>query len=254
MALSAQRIPRPVGLDMIDCTIPSGEGVIYANAELMAIPSTVSGLIANTYGKATKGQANPAYFPLGTAEFADYESVDATSAAKKVTVHLHRHVEAYWMVNDSVAAVTVVFGLCYLKDDNTVSADGAGRALAGRVWKIDSTLGVLVERLPGPTGLELNAPNVDIAWTANAWTPAAIESKSIYTCPTTAAASTITLPAADPVGTECYVYFDGTENGHNVAIVSETGTVTLATQTASTEGCAHAVKVSATAWSLVQLA
>lgn len=67
-----------------------------------------------------------------------------------VIVQLFRELEANWFTNasggDAVAAANLG-GLCYLRDDQTVGVDDDTNTLsvAGRVWKIDTAKGVLVE-------------------------------------------------------------------------------------------------------------
>jgi len=51
----------------------------------------------------------------------------------------------------------------------------------------------------------------------------------IYDIPTTAAASTVTLPAAAAEGTILYFVADGTKNGHTVQYRDATGPVNLTT-------------------------
>jgi hypothetical protein len=106
----------------------------------LACFDTSTGLVA-------KGFASTTLIPIGT--FAD----DSAAAANKtVVVELFRELEAIWMVNagggDAVAAANIG-GLAYIRDDNTVGVDDDTNTLSvmGRVWKIDTVKGVLVEPL-----------------------------------------------------------------------------------------------------------
>lgn len=77
------------------------------------------------------------------------ETVDNTggaAGAKKVEVLFHRHFECLKLANDATTPVTEadIGQLCFIKDNNTVSMDGAGRSVGGTVWGFDEGL-VLVE-------------------------------------------------------------------------------------------------------------
>lgn len=65
----------------------------------------------------------------------------------KARVKLFKEIRAARFLNDTGTAVTAAqrLQLCYLKDGATVSGDSTGRSVAGRVWDVSSTLGVLVE-------------------------------------------------------------------------------------------------------------
>jgi hypothetical protein len=55
--------------------------------------------------------------------------------------------ELHWWDNASGgAAVTGLFSLCYMLDDHTVTNASSGNSVAGRVWAIDTTKGVLVQK------------------------------------------------------------------------------------------------------------
>ena len=96
-------------------------------------------------GLVAKGFASTTLIPIGTyAE--DREAV----ASGTVLVNLFREINAVWMPNagggDAVVAADLG-GLAYLADDNTVQNNDATNTLSvfGRIWKLDSTKGVLVE-------------------------------------------------------------------------------------------------------------
>lgn len=185
-------------------------------------------------GKCEPGHdAETDLFAIGTFD----ETVDATSAAKLVNVNLGREVLAEWVVNGTAGdaiAITDVGNLCYFMDDQTVSKVATNRSVAGRIWDFSSTRGVLVERLQAvPTPSSTLASLVTVA--ANA--PAFVSNDSVvgnnpnsgtsFDIPTTAAASTVTLPATATEGTLIYFFADGTKNAHTVQYRDATGPVNL---------------------------
>jgi hypothetical protein len=98
-------------------------------------------------GLATKGVASTTLIPIGT-----YAEDRAAVAGGTVLIILFRELNAIWMVNAAGGeAVTAsqLGGLAYLRDDNTVGVDDDTNTLSvlGRVWRIDSVRGVLVEPL-----------------------------------------------------------------------------------------------------------
>jgi hypothetical protein len=96
-------------------------------------------------GKLIVAQASTTYMPVG------YAAEEKTLAADgNLLVRLYKEVEAYWMANSSGADEVLaasVGSLCYFVDDQTVADNDATNTLsvAGRVWAVDSTQGVLVE-------------------------------------------------------------------------------------------------------------
>lgn len=85
-------------------------------------------------------------------------------------------------------------------------------------------------------------------FTAGDWAPATVQHDAVYAVPTTAANSTITLPAAAPDGTRVYFVADGTNNGHTVQYRDATGPANLtAAATASKRHMCTAIKEGA-AW------
>lgn len=163
---------------------------------------------------------------------AAHETVDAASADKELEIDLDREFFGRWWANSAVSAVVAadVGRLAYFEDDQTVCADGlAGQAVAGRIWGVSSTRGVLIEQLdvsPGGApflgGMPAFAANDGIVpnWPAHG---------AVYDIPTTAAASTVTLPAAAQEGTVIRFCADGTKNGHTVQYRDATGPVNLTT-------------------------
>jgi hypothetical protein len=185
--------------------------------------------VFNTAGKVVPATSSPLVVCAGI--FA--ENMDATSADKQVSVDLETEVVAEWFANatstDAVAA-TDIGKLGFMMDDQTVTITPADRAIAGRIWKVDSVRGVLVEKLLRIRNEQLLTP-ADAVYTANDWAPTAaqIVHDAVYDVPATGAASTITLPAASPDGTRVYFAADGTKNGHTVTYRDATGPVSLTT-------------------------
>lgn len=176
-------------------------------------------------GKVVPGTTGTGLLKIGV--FA--ETVDATSASLPVQVDLINEFTVEWFANDTTTAVTSanIGGMAYMLDDQTVTGSATGNSIAGRVWAVDSVKGVAVEKTASSDKL---APNgATLSYTTNNAAPAAIASGSIYDVPTTAAASTITLPAAAPDGTVAYFAADGVKNGHTIQYVDATGSTNLTT-------------------------
>jgi len=136
-----------------------------------------------------------------------------------------------WFINETAGnavLATDVGKLCYHPDDQTVAITPLGKVLAGRVWKVDATKGVAVQKLDAATDVVAPTP-VAAAYVANDYAPAAIINGAIYDVPTTAAVSTVTLPTAAADGTVAYFQADGTKNGHTVQYRDGAGSVLLTT-------------------------
>jgi hypothetical protein len=76
------------------------------------------------------------------------ESLDnsANTASANVLVKLDKELVAQWYDNATGAAAVVgLFTNAYILDDHTVQVTAGGNSIAGRVWAIDATKGVLVE-------------------------------------------------------------------------------------------------------------
>ena len=101
----------------------------------LACIDTASGLLAI-------GAVATTLRPIGYFE----ESVTGDGTTK-VRVRLFDEIRVHWFDNDGATAVVAadVGGLCYILDDTTVSGDGTGRSVAGRVWAVSSQHGVAVE-------------------------------------------------------------------------------------------------------------
>jgi len=213
-ALTRGRISEPT------FSLKSGE-VVYKGA-----------LIAFELGTAYVVEATGASDELviGTA----IEAVDASAAAKPIAVRLEREVNTVFFKNGSSIATANQGQLCYVTDDQTVSLtpNAGGVSVAGRIWSVDSTLGVEVELLqPLTQGGALLAQSSLPAHVSNdvILTTALAISGSLFDIATTAANSTVTLPATATEGTVLYFVADGTKNGHTVQYRDATGPVNLTT-------------------------
>lgn len=180
----------------------------------------------NTSGKVVPATSVAGLLPIGV--FA--ETVDATAADAPVQVDLEREVVLEYFANatagDAIAA-TDIGSMAYMFDDQTVCITPAGRSVAGRIWDVDALKGIGIEKNDAARRV-LSQPAVG-AYTANDYAPASIETDAVYDVPTTAAASTITLPAASPDGTRATFCADGTKNGHTVQYRDATGPTNLTT-------------------------
>jgi hypothetical protein len=137
----------------------------------------------------------------------------------------------YLFINDSGTAVaaTDIGKICYVLDDQTVTMAVTGKGIAGRVWAVSASEGVLVEPLDVLTpnrsaGITLGYVTNDCVLTA-----AQAQDGNVFDVPTTAAASTITLPVTGvPDGTTLTFVADGTKNGHTVQYRFGTTNITAA--------------------------
>lgn len=76
------------------------------------------------------------------------ESVDNTGGAAGallVNVELDREVTGQFFANDGTVTAAAIGTDVYMADDHTVSTTATGASKAGRVWMVDSQLGVAVE-------------------------------------------------------------------------------------------------------------
>jgi hypothetical protein len=127
----------------------------------------------------------------------------------------------------------------YLADDQTVTLVTTGRPF-GRVWAVESVRGVAVEVFGAPATPTL-LEGATLAFTAGDCAIADYPvSGTVYDIPTTAANSTVSLPANTREGTELVFAADGTKNGHTVTYRDVT-TVISAALTASKRHQARAV-------------
>jgi hypothetical protein len=183
-----------------------------------------------TLGKVVPARLGFDLFPIGKFN----ETVDATAAELPVNVNLGTEVEVEWWANSGGSITAAMVGqICYLLDDQTVQASPNGASAAGRIWAVDAIKGVAVQKLGGSStaGGGGAAPLGTLpAYTSNnSNVPTSPDSGLIFDVPTTAAASTITLPATAAEGCILRFVADGTKNGHTVTYRDATGTVALTT-------------------------
>lgn len=118
------------------------------NLPLAAVSVFLGGMacIDVSTGYCTKGAAANANL-VRIGNFAN--TVDNSGGAAgdlQVSVVLDKEIVADWYANATGgAAVSALFGSCYILDDQTVTNSSSGNSVAGRVWAVDSTYGVLVE-------------------------------------------------------------------------------------------------------------
>jgi hypothetical protein len=206
-----------------DFTLTSGK-IGYKNA-IAAIKLTT--------GQLVPGAAGTDLFVIG--KFA--RTVDASAAAKSVSVNLGRELEVEWFGNGTgVIAATDVGSLCYVQDDQTVTITPTGNSIAGRIWAVDSVKGVAVEKLQAVPAANASLDGLGLlettlaAFSSNSINLGATpDSGAIYDVPTTGAASMITLPATAVEGTSLVFVADGTKNGHTVQYRDATGPVNITT-------------------------
>jgi hypothetical protein len=183
-------------------------------------------------GKVEPAHAELDLFLIGTFD----EDIDATSAEALVNVNLGMEIEVEWLENDGSVLVSQVGNLCYALDDQTVSINGAGKSVSGRVWAVESQ-GVAVQHLPTLGGSAVDAPagSNTPTYAAPAYVsneliiPASAPSGVLIGIPATTGASTVTLPAAPDDGDAVTFFADGIANGHTVQYRDATGPVLLTT-------------------------
>jgi hypothetical protein len=82
-------------------------------------------------------------------QFFESNNNSASTATSYVNVELAREIDCFWYDNATGGGAVVaanLFSNVYVQDDHTVSTSaGAASIIAGRVWHIDSSLGVLVQ-------------------------------------------------------------------------------------------------------------
>lgn len=180
----------------------------------------------NSSGKVVPASSVAGLIPIGV--FA--ETVDATSADAPIQVDLEREITVEYFQNATAGdacALTDVGSIAYMFDDQTVAITAAGRSPAGRIWDVDPIRGVGIEK--SDAARRLASQPAAGAFAANDYAPTSIENDAVYAIPATAAASTVTLPAAAPDGTRAWFAADGTANAHTVQYRDATGPTNLTT-------------------------
>lgn len=99
-------------------------------------------------GEATNGAVSTTLRPIGYWD----ESITGDGTAE-VRVRLFDHLRLHWWDNDTGTAVDAadIGSLCFILDETTVSADSTSRSVAGRVYAINATNGVLVDMVQDDT-------------------------------------------------------------------------------------------------------
>ena len=156
--------------------------------------------------------------------------VDASSAAKNCSVSLFDEINGQYFVNGASIVAADAGRLAYLDDDQTVVLTPSGATLLGTILKVDSVRGVLV----APVSINARAseqlvPGATLAFAAvDIVIPDYPRSGVVYAVPTSAANSTISLPAAAYPGTRLVFVADGTANGHTVTYRDVTTAISAA--------------------------
>jgi hypothetical protein len=131
MALTKRRAVRPT--KFINVELPGTAQQVYQGG--LACWDTSTNLVA-------KGAASTTMVPIGT--FAEDKLV---ASGGTVLIDLFDEVCATWMKNSAANACDVVGVYCYIEDDDTVrkTDNSNANSVAGRIWKIDASKGVLVQ-------------------------------------------------------------------------------------------------------------
>lgn len=180
-------------------------------------------------GGSAKGKVTDVPSPLTCYLGVCWRTVDATSADKQVTVRLDLEMQGLeWLENGDTIVAADVGKPAYAQDDQTVFKAATAGAHIGRIMAVSSTLGVLVQKFNAkmPRGVGVLA-----AFAAGVTAPAVVQDGAVYDVPTTAANSTIDLPAATdyPDGHHAYFIADGTKNAHTLTFRDVTTAISAAT-------------------------
>jgi hypothetical protein len=204
-ALAADRATKRAGnqAKVINLRVQLGTDIVYAGGMVGRLST----------GLCVAGAATAGMRIVGVA----CETVDNSAGASGVYADIMRG--AFWFANsESTDAILDddVGEKCYVVDDNVVAKlPTASRPVAGRVVAVDSTLGVLVE-ICGDEDRDL-AGTLPAQVSNDFILPvASIIPGAVYDVGTTAANSTVTLPASAAENVTIYFVADGTKNGHTV--------------------------------------
>lgn len=136
-ALADKRFQRPFKFSGIE--MAGKVETVYQGGR--ACLDTSTGLVAKAFASTT-------LVPLGV-----FTENQTTTSGQTVHVTLDREITARWYANslttDAIGASEILKDV-YLVDDQTVAktSGSSSRSIAGRVWKVDATRGVLVETQP----------------------------------------------------------------------------------------------------------
>jgi hypothetical protein len=136
-ALADKRFQRPFKFSGIE--LPGKVEQVYQGGR--ACVDTSTGLVAKAFISTT-------LIPIGV-----FTENQLTTSGQNVHITLDREVVARWYANSASADLITTADLMkdvYIVDDQTVAktSNSSTRSVAGRVWKIDSVKGVLVESRP----------------------------------------------------------------------------------------------------------
>lgn len=156
--------------------------------------------------------------------------VSAVGADKPVNILLGSEIHLTYFTAAAGITSTDVGKLCYFDDDQTVTTAAGARTLAGRILHVKQTAtqpydlySVGVDTSVARCAASRPLVGAPLLFVSNAATPADVVHGAVHDVPTTAAASTITLPAAALDGTIAYFSADGVSNGHTVQYRDATG-------------------------------
>jgi hypothetical protein len=85
---------------------------------------------------------------INIGQFAESNNNSASTLSSYVNVELAREIDCFWYDNATGGAAVVasnLFSNVYIQDDHTVTTTTGAGIVAGRVWQIDSSLGVLIQ-------------------------------------------------------------------------------------------------------------
>jgi len=108
--------------------------------------SALTGSTPGTSGQVWPAQNSSGHIVIG--QFAQNVDNSTSTASSYVDVELAYEVWPYWYDNATGAGAVVaayLFSNVYVQDDHTVTVTAGAGIIAGRVWAIDSSLGVLVQ-------------------------------------------------------------------------------------------------------------
>jgi hypothetical protein len=85
---------------------------------------------------------------INIGQFAETNNNSANTGTSYINVELSREIDCYWYDNATGGGAVVagnLFANVYIQDDHTVTTTAGAGIVAGRVWEVDSSLGVLIQ-------------------------------------------------------------------------------------------------------------
>ena len=194
-----------------------------------------SGSVAYQGGKAFLNTATGKVVPATSAGngmvflgiFEEY--VTAVAGDKLVNIDLGEEITLRYFVNGGGIVATDIGKLCYSDDDQTVTLAAGARLLTGRILDVSATKGVGVDISVAKMLPVRPAAGPAVVFAANDIALTDVVHSAVYDVPTTAAASTVTLPTAAADGVVAYFAADGVKNGHTIQYRDQAGSVVLTT-------------------------